>query len=93
MRVRLTSLAETDLGDIASYLTASDPQAAQRVETAFQEALAILGTDPEVGHATRGDLRRYVIPRYPYVIYYRIVAADHALDVLTIRHAARRPIV
>lgn len=90
MRVRLTPRAEADLDGISAYLEPRNPQGARRVEAALQEALAILAQYPKVGHGLREGVRRLPLPRYPYLIFYRLNEAADEVDVLPVRHAARR---
>lgn len=68
----------------------SDP-AAGRVITLIEKIAKHLGDFPESGqHTDELDTRIAFSPRYPYRIYYRIVANE--VVILHIRHAARRPI-
>lgn len=58
-----------------------------RVDNALDLAL----NHPRSGRRTdKGDLRRLVVPPYPYAIFYRVDGED--VVVLAIRHTARRPI-
>jgi plasmid stabilization system protein ParE len=89
--IRLTRQAETDIENIAGYLIPRSPQGAMRVEAAIQEALALIARYPAVGHERRQRVRRFALPRYPYLIFYRMNEVDNAIEVLAIRHAARKP--
>ena len=90
MKLRLTPRAEGDLIDIASYLVTRNPQAARRIEDALQDAFALIAAYPRIGHELRDGVRRLALPRYPYLIFYGIDEAAHAVNVFAVRHAARQ---
>ncbi|MCJ2125595.1 type II toxin-antitoxin system RelE/ParE family toxin [Methylobacterium sp. J-077] len=68
-------------------------QSARRtaVETAIQAALVLIGRYPEIGPMRRRRVRRFALPRYPYLIFYRLDASADAIAILAIRHASRKP--
>jgi toxin ParE1/3/4 len=90
VRLRLTLRAEADLQGIAAYLNARNPQAALRVEGELRAAFALLAAHPGAGPLRGGGVRRFALPRYPYLIFFRVDLKDEAISILTIRHAARR---
>lgn len=92
MRLVLSREAEIQLAQIAEYLTPRNPQGAQRVEAALQDAFALIATYPHVGHELRKGVRRFPLSRYPYLIFYRVQDAEGVIDVFTVRHAAEPPI-
>ena len=90
MRVRYTPRAFSDLDSIRSYIDRHNPVAARRVVTVIEKIVARLGDFPEAGQKSDElDVRVIFTNRYPYRVYYRIVAGE--ISVLHIRHAARRP--
>nr|WP_210329152.1 type II toxin-antitoxin system RelE/ParE family toxin [Methylorubrum zatmanii] len=90
--MRLSARATNDLKTIATYLASHDPQAARQVEHQLATALRRLLDHPQAGRPVGRGLRRFVVPRLPYLIFYRVDEAEQAVAVATIRHAARRPI-
>lgn len=92
MRLRLSARASEDLDSIAAYLAARDPQAARHVEQQLTAALHRLLDHPKAGRPVGRGLRRFAVPRLPYLIYYRVDEVADAIGVATIRHTARRPI-
>lgn len=91
MKVRYTPRAFSDLDVIRTYISQFNPAAAGRVVTLIEMIAKRLGDFPESGQRTDElDTRIAFSSRYPYRIYYRIVA-DEVL-ILHIRHAARRPL-
>ena len=53
----------------------------------------MLSDHPQAGRSIGRGLRRYAVPRLPYLIVYRVDEAAAEVAVITIRHAARRPFV
>nr|WP_238189614.1 type II toxin-antitoxin system RelE/ParE family toxin [Methylobacterium frigidaeris] len=43
-----------------------------------------------MGERKRGDVRRFSVPRCPYLIFYGIDSALDEIIVFTVRHAARQ---
>jgi toxin ParE1/3/4 len=91
MKLRFTPRAARDLADIAEYIHQHNPSAARRVCTAILESLQDLAGFPELGmrQATEG-VRKPVIRKYPYFVYYRLDRPINEIVVLAIRHQARR---
>jgi toxin ParE1/3/4 len=91
MKVRLTPRAARDLAEIADYIRDRNPAAAQRVRDAILEALTNLASFPHIGRRQNIEqVRRLVVRRYAYLIYYEVNEAAHEIVILTIRHPSRR---
>lgn len=90
MKLRLSPRARDDLDSIAAYVAERDPQAARRVQQQLTAALNRLLDHPQAGRPTGHGLRRFAVPRLPYLILYRVEEDAAAVAVVTIRHAARR---
>jgi toxin ParE1/3/4 len=90
MKLRFAPRATKDLADIADYLHARNPAAAERVRDAILNALQGLLMFPNAGRrqATEG-VRKLVVRKYPYLIYYTPDAAAGEVIVLSIQHSAR----
>lgn len=89
MRLRLTLRAEADLKRIAAYIHARNPPAARRVEAELQAAFQLIAAYPQIGHMRARDVRRFALPRYPYLIFYGVDEGAGEVRVFTVRHAAR----
>ena len=91
MRVRYTPRSFSDLDDIRNYIEKLNPIAAGQVVTVIETVVARIGDFPESGfRSDELDVRVIFATRYPYRIYYRIVANE--VEILHIRHAARKPL-
>ena len=91
MKVRLTKQAARDLAEIADYIHDRNPTAARRVRDAMLDSLRNLAMFPHIGRRQNVEqVRRLVVRRYGYLIYYKAGEPTEDVVVLTIRHPARR---
>ena len=91
MKLQVTPQARRHLESIAEYLRERSPRASQRVGRRIRETIALLCDFPLIGHRGALDGTREMIVRgLPYVIVYRIEAADQqTLVILGIYHGAQ----
>jgi plasmid stabilization system protein ParE len=90
MKLRLTLRAATDLSEIADYIRRESPGGALRVRAAILQSLDLLAQFPKAGRLQSiEDVRKLVVRRYPYLVYYRISEAGDEILVLTIQHPAK----
>ena len=90
MRLRLTRRAAADIADIADYLHQHSPSAALHVRAAILDSLQRLVNFPHSGRAqTVAGVRKLVVRKYPYLVYYTADQAADEVIVLTIQHAAK----
>jgi len=91
MNVVYAPRALRDLQGISAYLLEVSPAGTRNALGAIRSSISTLSYFPEIGPLV-DDVghRRMSVPRYPYVIFYRIDAPD--LLILHIRHTSRRPI-
>jgi len=88
--VRFAPRAAADLAAIVDYLVAVSPEGSRSVAASLQEAIRIIADHPFGGRKTaRPLLLVKIVPRYPYKIFYRV--RNDAVEIVHIRHAARRP--
>jgi toxin ParE1/3/4 len=90
MKLRFTPRAAQDLIDIADYIRAENPAAAQRVRDSILESLQLLSDFPDIGRRqTEIGVRKHVTRKYGYLVYYSVDVEMNELAILTIRHPAR----
>jgi addiction module RelE/StbE family toxin len=90
MKLRFTLQATGDLAEIANYIRDENPGAALNVRAAILHSLELLAQFPKSGRLQSvEDVRKLVVRRYPYLVYYRISDATDEIVILTIRHPAR----
>lgn len=88
MKVRYTRQALSDLVEVYESIAADNPLAAGRVIAEIEAETNRLAEYPQLGRAGRvEETRELVIARFPYVVAYRIDAAE--VQVLSIIHSAR----
>jgi addiction module RelE/StbE family toxin len=90
MRLRFTRRAVQDLAEIADYIRARNPAAAQRVRAAILESLQNVIAFPQMGRRqTVEGVRKLVTRKYSYLVYYIVDERAGEVVILTIRHHAR----
>ena len=73
----------------AFYIARSDKKLGLAFAAEFDRAANLLIGNPEIGQVFRGDVRRFVMRRFPYNVYYHTVSGE--LQILAIAHQSRRP--
>lgn len=94
MRVSYSPRALIQLEDILNYIAAEDPIVAAAVANRIAKLVSLLGEHPYLlGRPTeKTDVRVLTVPRYPYVIFNKVLAQKDEVRILRVRHAARRPL-
>ena len=91
MKVRYAAPALRHLDQIHSFIAADNPAAASRILSDIRKSVTLLQIAPNAGRRGEAPLtREWVVRQRPYVIVYRIEAADDLLTVLGIYHTARQ---
>ena len=91
MKVVYTDEALNDLAAIADWLMVHYPTIAPVVEQRIRRVVAHIARWPASARGASGRPGVRVVPlgRYPYKIFYRVVA--DTIEILHIHHSARRP--
>jgi toxin ParE1/3/4 len=91
MKLRFTPRATANLIEIADYIYAHNPVAAQRVRAAIYESLQNLILFPHVGRKQNAEgVRKFVTRKYAYLVYYTVDEAAEEIVILNVKHPARR---
>ncbi|MGB8399100.1 type II toxin-antitoxin system RelE/ParE family toxin [Bradyrhizobium sp.] len=91
MKVRYTRRALRQMTEVLDYIDARSPSGAENVKRRLHGIIDLLADHPNSGRITnKGNLRRFVVSPYPYVIFYRTDATGIVIH--GVRHAARRPL-
>jgi toxin ParE1/3/4 len=91
LTIRYLPPAERDIHAIADYLLERNPRAAVRVRAVILRTLEIATRFPQLGRGQRTrHVRKLVVPRYGYLIYFVVDPAADELIVLRIRHGRQR---
>ena len=91
MRLRFTRRAIQDLTEIADFLGAHDPAAARRVQAAILRTVENVAWFPWSGRRQDVEgVRKSIVRRFPYMIFYPVDDAAEEVSVLAIRPASRK---
>jgi toxin ParE1/3/4 len=92
--VRITREASSDLEEISDYISAESPQNAVAMVTEIVTAIFSLATLPHRFKVHQPSKKADRVVRamlvYPYIVYYRIADTSKSVQILTVRHGARR---
>ena len=91
---RFESGAREEYQEAIRYYAAEaiDPKVARRFVTAFESAVSTICSTPELWRiAEPPDLRRYVLRRFPFVLYYRFLAVENMVVIYAVMHTSRKP--
>ena len=92
MKVYFRPRALADLQDIVLYLEPKSPTGAGNVLRAIHTAIEEIALFPNAAVRTSDpDIRVKILGRYRYKIFYSVIDTGDALEIIHIRHAARRP--
>jgi len=90
MRVRYRELALSDLDHIFRYLDERSPASARKLIDAIHAAIEDIAQNPLSARRTsEPTVRIKIVRRYGYKVFYSVEA--DAIEVLHVRHGARRP--
>jgi toxin ParE1/3/4 len=90
MKLRFTPRALENISAIADYIRLRNPAAAKRVRAAIYESLQDLILFPQIGRRQQTEgVRKFVTPRYAYLIYYTVDDAAGEIIILSVKHSAQ----
>ena len=91
LRVRISARADAQIRQAAQWWAENRPAAPGAVRIDISHALALLARQPGMGARYEGarakDVRRLLVGRIHYFIYYRVT--QDSLDVLAVWHSSR----
>ena len=91
MKTYYTPRALADLGEIADYIRQSSPRSSAKVRDEILRTIGTLERFPYSGPRTAiEEVRRIVVRRYPYILYYVVDATRREVVIVTIQHGGRR---
>ena len=90
MKLRFARRAIDNIAELADYIRARNPEAAEAVRTAIYDSLTNLLLFPNVGRLqTTEGVRKLVTVKYSYLIYYTVDEVSEEIIVLSVKHGAR----
>jgi toxin ParE1/3/4 len=90
MIIRYTDRAIADLEAIADYIVQRSPLGARKVRAAIETAVQQLEHFPHLGtRQSEANVRKLVIRKYPYLVFYLADLGANEVRVLSIKHTAQ----
>ena len=89
MRLEFHPEAELELIEAAVYYDKQVPGLGERFESEIRYATDLLLDHPEIGSPADPDLRKFIMTRFPFTLYYSVTA--DVLRVEAVAHQSRRP--
>ena len=87
--VVLRPAARQEYDDAVDYYEAQRAGLGRRFVARVNEVLTRIGTSPRTHAAVRGDVRKAVVTKFPYCVYYRELT--DRVEVISIFHTSRDP--
>jgi plasmid stabilization system protein ParE len=81
--------ATAELTEAAQVYESKVPTLGAQYLDAVDQAVAVIVAAPERWRIIEDDIRRYLMPRFPYAIYYRVLPDQ--LRILAFKHHSRHP--
>lgn len=92
MRVYYSPRATRDLTSIFLYLDAHSKAGASNVMRAIRESVRLVAEHPDAWQSTdMQGIRVKVVRRYRFLIFYRVLEEQGEIEIVHVRHGARRP--
>lgn len=89
MKTVFSLRAAERLAEIVEYIVQEDPSGAANVLRQIDRTIMLLEDQPLIGRQSAiAGFRELVVPRYPYIILYRLVV--ETVEIADIFHTARR---
>lgn len=92
MRIVLHPEAEREFTEAAHYYETQRPGLGAEFITEMDAAIIDLRQFPHRWRVIENDVRRGLLRRFPYAIYYWEKLADEELEILSISHSKRHPL-
>ena len=90
MQIKWLRTALKNLDQEAEYIAKDDPQAARLVVQRIQQIVALLTSNPGLGHPGRlPGTHELIIPKTRYIIPYRVRPRLDRIEILRVFHTSR----
>ena len=89
MRLNYHPDAEAELIEAAQFYERRVSTLGVQFLDAVDQAMGIIISAPDRWSIIEADIRHYLVPRFPYAIYYRVFAEE--VRILAVKHHSRHP--
>ena len=90
MRIEYHPALEGELREIRDYYDACSPGLGSEFVKALDRRVLEIASMPERWMLVTGDIRRSLLRRFPYVIYFRIIGPE-SIRITVVKHGKRHP--
>jgi plasmid stabilization system protein ParE len=90
IRISIHDAAEAELTEAASFYESRTAGPGRAFLDEFEKSLARISSDPEAFPAIGQDVRRLIVRRFPYSVFFAVESEDF-IRVLAVAHQKRRP--
>jgi toxin ParE1/3/4 len=90
MRVEYHPAVEEELGEIQRYYEDRSSGLGRQFIDEFERQVLALAATPERWMVVSEDIRRCLMRRFPYIIYFRRAGAD-SIRITVVKHQRRHP--
>jgi plasmid stabilization system protein ParE len=90
MILRYHELARKEVIEATEYYARARPELAADFLAELATAVEAIVANPEAFEQVRPGIRRYLLDRFPYGIYYRM-PDENTVRIIVVRHHSRRP--
>ena len=84
------SKALAELDEVVLYLNQQQPDLGDEFLDSVEQSIDIIARFPDTWPCVRKDLRRILVPRFHYSIFYRLTRHD-TIEIIAVMHPKRRP--
>lgn len=88
-RIKLSNEAEVDFDKSYEFYYEESPKVADAYFKSINLAFDYIKQNPTSFPMVHKDIRKYVVQKFPFVIYYRLL--ESTVQVIAIFHTSRRP--
>ena len=81
--------AEVEFIEAAAYYERHVPGLGERFQSEIRRIVDLLVNQPQIGSPADPDLRKFILTRFPFTLYYSITA--DVLRIEAVAHHSRRP--
>ncbi len=90
MNLEIIPQAQRDIAEAARYYRAQRPGLEDEFPREIEEAIAKVHENPLMFEQVRSGIRRFLLDRFPYGVYYR-TPDENTVRIIVVRHHRRRP--
>jgi plasmid stabilization system protein ParE len=90
MRIEYHPDLEQELIEVRAYYNDRSPGLGNEFVDEFERQVLRIASMPERWMVVRGDVRRALMKRFPYVILFRILS-EEAIRITVVKHERRHP--